>query len=109
MAWYTEGAKTNPANGEVLADSGPLTEGAVTLNSVPVPVVIISSTVNAMVVLQLRNPANDSTVASQGFAVGAHSPFVMPSFGSISLQSGQRLRLVLVGGVTGAMQGSLFL
>jgi len=110
MSWSTEGVKTNPGPNTILADTGPLTQAEVDLQEVPIPQITVSADVNVTVLFQLRNAADNATVAQQAYAVGAYAPLVIQSPRAfIQLNSGQRFRVVLTAGITGNVQASLFL
>jgi len=105
MSWLDGQVFTNPAANTVLIDSGPsIPEGDQQL-----PMILISSTVAAVVLLQHRNAVDDATLHQHALVVGANQTLVVPSLGSIdAAESGQRLRCVLFTTIVGRIQVSFF-
>jgi hypothetical protein len=106
--WHTGNVLTNPSNGDVLVDTGPLSalRGGYYLVGV-----VASATVAVVYDLQLRNAANDATVQSQRRRFAAtdsnkNDDLMLPN--KIQVTQDQRLRCVLVGSITGEVQVSLF-
>jgi hypothetical protein len=106
--WHTGLVLTNPSNGDVLVDTGPISaaKGGYYLVGV-----VGSSSVATVYDLQLRNAANDATVQSQRRRFGAtessrNDDLLLPN--KIGIQQNQRLRCVLVGTITGEVQLSIF-
>ena len=94
---------TNPADAQVLADTGQLQAGNYLFSF------ILHATVAAIVDIQHRNVANDGNVDTPvRVSVAANSneyPFY-PS--KINIVANQRVRIVLSGGITGNVQASIF-
>lgn len=90
--WATAGEKTDPTDGDILADTGPLTLGIT-------GGIIITSTTPITVELVKRNAANDADVAKHPLPVGAYVLFLnnLP----LGISMNQRYLLRLVGTVTG--------
>lgn len=108
--WYTAGIQTNPAANAIIADTGPLAfpnsgNGSGTMNFT----VIVSSTVAAIIHVEIRDAANTAVVRSQAFMVPANTTFQSVKNIAIPLDGGERLRLRMNGAVTGSVQGSIFL
>lgn len=102
-AWVTEGSKTNPASGAVLADSGATHIGEYTIH------VIGISTILAPCSFQWRNGANDTTLQEQTFSIQANQN-VMEDQIKISTQaSGERFRIVTTAIVLGVVQVSMLI
>jgi hypothetical protein len=106
--WHTGVVLTNPSNGDVLVDTGLISalRGGYYLVGV-----VGSASVAIVYDLQLRNAANDTTVQSQRRRFAAtdsnrNDDLLLPN--KISIQQNERLRCVLVGGITGEVQLSLF-
>jgi hypothetical protein len=104
--WFTEGPQNNPPDGTVLADTGPFSPER---GRSEFPAVLASSDADVNVVLQLRNAANDGNVKQQGFALLARVPLVVPVLGCLTIEAGQRLRLVTAGVAAGRVSASIVL
>lgn len=102
MPWYTEGSKTNPAADDVLADTNEVAE-----SEYPVTIVI-SSSVDTNVTIELRNANNDANVISHTVVVRAQTTIPLPRL-SIFVGVGQRIRLVMAQSLVGSIQGSIFM
>lgn len=107
-AWTTGAVLTNPSNGDVLVDSGPMSavRGGYFLVGV-----IASASVPVVYDLQIRNAANTVTLQSQrrrlaGTTSNLNDDLLLPN--KISMHQNERLRCVLVGGITGEVQLSIF-
>ena len=107
MAKITSGRINNPSANAVLADTGPVPEITGYLAQV-----VVSSTVDAKVMLEIRNATNTATVWSFMIAVKASDTKPINFGGVFELEPVERLRLVmdpnLVGSLTGSIQGGLF-
>lgn len=104
MTWYTEGLKSTPASGTVLADTGQLTEGSRSI------ALVASANVSVPIRLEVRNAANDATNISQIFHLSALGPVATPEVtGYVNLSSNERVRIVTASGLAlGDVQASLF-
>lgn len=104
MAAVTEGLKSGILSSNVLlADSGAATD-----YSGMSPVLWMSSSVAATIEFQARNAANSANNWAHRFYVSAASPFVSPApSGQVILQEGERIRLVLISGILGDVQGTM--
>lgn len=104
MTWYTEGLKSTPASGTVLADTGQLTEGSRSV------ALVVSANVIASIRLEVRNAANDTTNISQVFHLSALGSVATPQVaGYVNLASNERVRIVTTAGLlVGEIQASLF-
>lgn len=95
VRWYTNGLVSNPAAGTVLADTGAVSE-----DSEYHAYIVGSSTANARVRIEHRNP--DNTANSQSpivLHVGANTPIEL--FVPVRLVKGERLRVVMDAALTG--------
>lgn len=104
--WKTTGVQTFTVGGAgtVLSDSGPITGDAVH----EMQWIIAAAQVQAVVVLQHRNAANDTTLTSQILPLSAFSQFTIPMVIKISMLDGERLRIILNNNITGSVQASMF-
>lgn len=93
---------TNPSTNQVLVDTGELTEGNYLL------AVTGYSTVAAVIEVEHRNAANDATLDSQRRNIGANlnDDFYFPN--KIAVGAQERIRVILVAGITGTIQVSIF-
>lgn len=89
--WISEGVKAAPANGLLLADSGP----AASAGSFS-PSVVVGSDVGAVFRVEHRNAANDNTLESFLMATGARDSKQF-ALGNIEMAEGERVRVVSVG------------
>src|SRR5712691_6183864 len=99
--WHTSGLLTNPATGDILADSQPLTAGAYAV------IIVASSSVAAAVDLQVRDTTNTVTVQSQRLQLLASGTQVLGEFHITVLQD-QRIRVIMSLAVLGTAQASIF-
>jgi hypothetical protein len=103
--WYPGTILTDPTNGAILVDSGPVEGGYYLVG------VVGSASVPLVYDLQRRNAANSVTVQSQRRRFGGdpneNDDMLFPN--KIPLQQNERMRCVLVGAITGEVQLSLFL
>jgi hypothetical protein len=98
--WETNGIITNPSTGQVLADTGPLLQQDHDIT------VVISSSLTIGVDVELRNAANDATLASQHIRVLANDSRSV-SFTYSTLEGDQRLRVVAHAAIIGIVQASI--
>lgn len=101
MSWYTEGEKTNPADGAILADTGKIDTGNNTDTTL-----VVSATVAAVVLVQRRDSARTNTVMSQTVRVLANDTKVIP-LGRQVLDLGESIRVLASGVTVGAVQASI--
>ena len=106
--WHTGALVTNPSNGEVLVDTGPM---QVVRASYWLVGVMSYATANAVFDLQLRSADNTTTLQQQRRGIdvslrGRNDDMIL--FNKIPVNQEQRLRCVLVGAVVGEVQLSLF-
>jgi hypothetical protein len=104
VTWYTEGVKSTPSSGTVLADTGEMEEGSRSV------AFWVSANVLATVRLEVRNAANNANVIAQTFHLSAVSPVATPELsGVINLATDERIRIVTSGALAlGEIQASLF-
>jgi len=93
--------KQNPAAGDVLADTGALAQD--TSGSFNI---IVSSSVMIAIAFERRNVANDQTIQSHLFPVGANGLVPGIEFNVQALQ-GERLRLIVDTPGNGRVQGTI--
>jgi hypothetical protein len=87
----------------ILADSGPTPiDGGVRGKF------FMSTTVQAIGVIEWRNASNTANVKSQAFVLPANSSIQIMLEFPLIMSTGERLRLRLNAGVTGSVQGSIF-
>lgn len=98
MGWATEGLKTNPSAGDILADTGPLAAGIASLT------VIIWTDAGCNLNLVQRNALNTADVNSQSLQPNG-SMFLAPI--PIITLLNQRLQITVDTGVNGHVQASL--
>lgn len=101
MAWYSEGEKSNPADGDLLATTGKLPFG----NNVPVTVVV-SATVAAVVLLRYRDAAGSTNKQVQTIRVLANDTKVIP-LGTHPINVDEALQVVSSGVTLGLVQASI--
>jgi hypothetical protein len=104
MSWNTNGIVNNPAANAILADTGALPSASTTLVNVKL---VITATVDILVVFEHRNAANDAVV-SQGIPCRP-SDSISIDFRGLEYALNERFRLRVFGAVTGNVQGSLFM
>ena len=103
MPWYTEGAKSSPSSGTVLADTGPQTSGYRTIG------ILCDSSVSGVVILEHRNADNDTTLSSQRISMTINSPFSFNvPYTTLILATDERIRVITSGAILGAVQASIF-
>jgi hypothetical protein len=101
--WVGGTVFTNPAANTVLADSGAVTAAAPDGTTYEYQVVA-SSTVAAQIQVQHRDAANASTVESFDVFLPAG---VVTFPVQVTLKSNERVRVVLVSGITGSISAAL--
>jgi len=101
MAWYSEGEKTNPVDGTLLASTGKVLTGNNTMATV-----IVSATVGAAVQLQYRDAAAATTRQGQVLRVLANATVVVP-LGVQPLEPAEGLQVVSSGVIVGIVQASI--
>lgn len=101
MPWYSEGSKTNPVDGALLAATGKVMTG----NNV-MATVVVSATVGCAVQLQYRDAAGSSTRQGQIIRVPANDTVVVP-LGVQPLEPAEALQVVAVGAILGDVQASI--
>lgn len=102
MAWFTEGKKTQPAAGDVLADTGAV---AAALTVAPLQVVI---TATLAVTVELRHyDTNGTTILKSHFIKCAANDTIAIPFANIVLDTDQRLKVVNATATLGDVQASL--
>jgi len=101
MAWVNSGRVTNPALGQVLVDTGPLTGGVHNLAACG------ACTAAGAFEVQHRDVANTTTINSQIFAVPASGFSVLPTM-DCTVDQDDRLRIVAVGAIVGTASVSLW-
>lgn len=100
--WYSGSILTNPSDGAVLLDTGPLQKGEylVALTG--------ASSVDWVYDIQHRNATNTGNNDSQRRRPAkGNDDFFFPS--KLSIATDERIRLVLVGTIAGEVQHSIFL
>lgn len=102
MAWTTEGKKSSPANGTVLADTGQLSAGTYSFKFLATSTVVVGN-----LLLQLRNSGNSSTVMEQTIATPPGQSLTI-DIGGLAVGTDERVRVVTDGTSLGALQASLF-
>jgi hypothetical protein len=99
--WTIGSVLTNPADGAVIVDSGPLA-GSNYLFSISG-----ASSIDWVYDVQLRDATNANTLFSQRRRCKAgNEDFIFPN--KLPMSTNQRLRLVLVGAIVGELQMSIF-
>lgn len=108
--WYTKGILTNPLVNTILADStdsAPLGTGPMATPCDCGYLIIVSSTVQAVIILELRDGTNTSTVLSHAYIINANTTFALHQPYPQHIDAGGRWRLRLNAAITGSIQGSL--
>ena len=101
MAWFTNGILTNPAIDTILVDTGAFAEATGPL----IVRVIVSSTVIAAPILELRNAANSANISSQAFISPANTTVELDL--PVTWAVSERLRVRLNAAITGLIQASI--
>lgn len=104
MAAYTEGLLSGIlASNQLLAEIPPTgTETG------PIPIFWLSASVAATVEVQVRDSANTSTLWAHRFNMSAAAPICTPPpCGQIVLEANERLRVMLVSSIVGAVQATI--
>lgn len=97
--WYSEGTKSSPASGTLLADTGATTGNYSCF-------LIADSSVEASLVFQHRNAANDTTLHAQTFTAVVGTIFT-PKFEVPYLDINERFRVLTDALAIGAIQTTL--
>jgi hypothetical protein len=106
MAASTEGLKSGLLGANLLlAETATFGDGGVY-----VPLLWLTSSVAAVIEFQHRNSTNTGNVWAHRFYVTAASPLATVSSedAGIAVNSGERFRLVLIVGLIGDVQGTMF-
>jgi hypothetical protein len=98
----TGGILTNPVANTILVDTGPLDGPA--NHTIQI---FVSSSVNAVVVIENRDSANTANVWTHAFPIGANAPFQMKVDSFTTNGTGERLRIRLNANITGVIQASV--
>jgi hypothetical protein len=100
--WVSQGVMNNPANGALLADTGPMVAQGRTFHA------IVGADVATVFRVEHRNAANDATTESLILACGIRDAkgFML---GDIELADNERVRIVTVGAVVGNVQATLII
>lgn len=101
MAWYSEGEKTDPVDGTLLASTGKVLTGNNTMATV-----IVSATVACAVQLQYRDAGASNTRQGQIVRVPAGDTVVVP-LGVQPLEPAEGLQVVSSGTIVGNVQASI--
>jgi hypothetical protein len=101
--WLSSGRITTPILAEgVVIDSGPLGVGPMNMQ------IFASSNVNAAFEVQWRDAANATTLKSQVIAVPAFTfAQTRPFLRDLNISAGERIRVVSITAITGAVSVSL--
>src|ERR1043165_2517305 len=106
MSVYTEGLQSGTLAANLLLAEIPPDAGGVTGQA---PQILISASVGATVEFQVRNAANSANVwAHRMFILAANPCVVVPPPSTIILQASERLRIVLISGILGSVQATMF-
>jgi hypothetical protein len=107
MAYYSEGLQSGILSANLLLAEYVNTSGGA---QGPAPLAVMGGSVLAVIELQVRNAANSANVWAHRFWVNAAQPaqIIAPS-GGYMLEDNERLRLFLVAGLVGSVQGSFFM
>lgn len=93
---------TNPSDSTVIVDTGQLEEGNYLFGF------IISNSVAANIDIQHRDAANSSNIDFMRIRI-ANAGTEYPLFPSkIKIETNQRIRLIMSGGITGGIQANIF-
>lgn len=100
MSWNTEGVKSNPSDGTLLADTDELDSGFYAFS------LLGTATLLSTVKLQHRNAANDTTLNEHiiKFLANDTKQVTFP----ITVDTNQRVRVLSEGVNLGSVQASLF-
>ena len=98
MAWHTEGPKTDPTDGTVLADTGPMSAG------IQNATLLVYTDVMFVADLVQRNALNTADLNVQPIAITSQLAVVGVPF---TFVLNQRVLLRVNGNVTGHMQASI--
>lgn len=99
--WSNSAVLTNPTDATVIVDTGALNRADLLI------AVIGAGSVAYTYDVQYRNAANDANLSAQRrICLAGNDEFVFPS--SLSVATNERIRVVLVGSITGTLQVSVF-
>jgi hypothetical protein len=101
MAWYSEGEKSNPIDGELLATTGKISSGNNTMATI-----VVSATAVCAVQLRYRDSAGSTTKQGQILRVPANDTITVP-LGVTPLNPDESLQVVTSGAVVGSVQASI--
>jgi hypothetical protein len=101
--WASSGRVTNPIANDVIVDSG-----AFAADGTRRPLFVLASSVAGSFELQHRDAANAVTLKSQIITLSATGTFKFDVPSGIDTLAGERLRLIMVAGVTGLVSCSVF-
>lgn len=106
MPVVTEGLQSGTlANNLVLSEYINSSGGQIGYN----PQVLVSTNVGASIELQLRNAANNANVWAHRMFVLAASPcIVLPAPSAFVMEASERMRVVLITGLLGNVQATMF-
>lgn len=104
MAWYSEGVKTNPIAGAVLAEVPAFTYP----HGLSLTIVIAASTIALACEVQHRNAANNGNLHSQIITVPAFGTQAFAITMPIDMDTDERLRVVAFLAIVGSCQVSIF-
>ncbi len=99
--WSNSAVLTNPTDGTVVVDTGAFSPADLLL------AVVGAGSVAYVYDVQYRNAANDANLAAQRrICLAGNDEFIFPS--TLTVTAGERVRVLLVGSITGTLQMSLF-
>ena len=99
--WVSGSVFTNPLNGDVVVDTGALGAGEYLF------AICGGGSVAYTYDAEHRNAANDANIdAQRRYCAAGNEDFIFPC--KLTLAANQRLRVSLVGNITGALQLSIF-
>lgn len=101
--WNTEGQKSTPSSGTVLADTGQL------LAQEWRATILLSATVTANVKLQHRNANNNGNVEELALSILSSNPLFISQLAISVLNADERIRIITDGTILGNVQASIFL
>jgi hypothetical protein len=102
--WVGGSAFTNPTSGTVLADTGAVSSASPSVGTIYEYGVVASSTVAAQLLIEHRDATDASTVESFNVFLPAG---VVAFFVPVRLVQNERVRVVLVSGITGSISVAL--
>jgi len=102
--WVGGAALTNHTSGTVLADSGAISSASPNVGTIYEYGVVASSTVAAQLLIEHRNADNTSTLESFNVFLPAG---VVAFFVPVRVVQNERVRAVLISGITGSISVAL--